>query len=105
MQWCPPGEIEVMPTHSTLENVNSIFLGEDQNSASPNLKMLLKPKVYQVRQGSFYSSAYLLNSSQFLVGVFASMGSVLYGYDLGVIAEVVACPTLESKFHPNSVQK
>lgn len=35
--------------------------------------MALPPKVYQ-----------------FLVGVFASLGSFLFGYDLGVIAEVVA---------------
>jgi hypothetical protein len=33
--------------------------------------MVLNPKLYQ-----------------FLVGVFASMGSILFGYDLGVIAEV-----------------
>ena len=33
--------------------------------------MVLAPKLYQ-----------------FLVGVFASMGSILFGYDLGVIAEV-----------------
>jgi MFS family permease len=33
------------------------------------------------------------------------MGSVLYGYDLGVIAEVVACPTLKNKFHPNSTER
>jgi hypothetical protein len=31
---------------------------------------------------------------QFLVGVFASMGSILFGYDLGVIAEVYV-----SKYH------
>jgi sugar porter (SP) family MFS transporter len=41
---------------------------------------------------------------QFLVGVFASMGSVLFGYDLGVIAEVVACPTYLSSFNPTPAQ-
>lgn len=30
---------------------------------------------------------------QFLVGVFASFGSILYGYDLGVIAGVIAAPS------------
>ncbi|KAJ5893915.1 hypothetical protein N7495_005606 [Penicillium taxi] len=35
---------------------------------------------------------------QFLVGVFASLGSFLYGYDLGVIAEVIVCPSFVSKF-------
>lgn len=37
---------------------------------------------------------------QFLVGVFASMGSVLYGYDLGVIAGVVGSSSYDSKFSP-----
>ncbi len=41
---------------------------------------------------------------QFLVGVFASLGSYLYGYDLGVIAEVVASGTFVQKFHPNDTQ-
>ncbi|CAG8984157.1 hypothetical protein HYALB_00008158 [Hymenoscyphus albidus] len=42
---------------------------------------------------------------QFLVGVFASMGSILYGYDLGVIAEVIASETFVSFFNePSSVQ-
>lgn len=35
---------------------------------------------------------------QFLVGVFASLGSVLYGYDLGVIAGVIAAPSFLSYF-------
>ncbi|KAI0472906.1 MFS transporter [Xylariaceae sp. FL0804] len=40
---------------------------------------------------------------QFLVGVFASMGSVLYGYDLGVIAGVVGSSSYISVFnHGNS---
>lgn len=41
---------------------------------------------------------------QFLVGVFASLGSYLYGYDLGVIAEVVASNTFTAKFKPNDTQ-
>ncbi|KAI9761954.1 MAG: hypothetical protein M4579_000737 [Chaenotheca gracillima] len=39
---------------------------------------------------------------QFLVGVFASLGSVLYGYDLGVIAEVIACPSFKAQFNPTA---
>ncbi|KAF3942171.1 hypothetical protein ABW19_dt0208294 [Dactylella cylindrospora] len=35
---------------------------------------------------------------QFLVGMFASLGSFLFGYDLGVIAEVVQCETFISRF-------
>ncbi|KAF2089787.1 general substrate transporter [Saccharata proteae CBS 121410] len=35
---------------------------------------------------------------QFLVCVFASLGSVLYGYDLGVIAEVIASQSFKSRF-------
>jgi hypothetical protein len=35
---------------------------------------------------------------QFLVAVFASLGSLLYGYDLGVIAEVIASGNFKSKF-------
>ncbi|KAM0135125.1 hypothetical protein ACHAP3_005216 [Botrytis cinerea] len=49
--------------------------------------MVLSPKVYQ-----------------FLVGVFASVGSILYGYDLGVIAEVVASETFVEKFQPTSTE-
>ncbi|KAJ5160448.1 uncharacterized protein N7482_007452 [Penicillium canariense] len=41
---------------------------------------------------------------QFLVGVFASLGSFLYGYDLGVIAEVIVCDSFVSKFAANSTQ-
>ncbi|RAL64134.1 hypothetical protein DID88_003322 [Monilinia fructigena] len=48
---------------------------------------ILTPKVYQ-----------------FLVGVFASVGSILYGYDLGVIAEVVASDTFVSQFKPTSTE-
>jgi MFS family permease len=33
---------------------------------------------------------------QFLVGLFASLGSLLYGYDLGVIAQVIASPSFKS---------
>lgn len=39
---------------------------------------------------------------QFLVSVFASIGSVLYGYDLGIIAEVVASKAFVAKFNPTS---
>lgn len=42
---------------------------------------------------------------QFLVGVFASMGSVLYGYDLGVIAGVVGSTSYAELFHANAAQK
>lgn len=45
--------------------------------------MLLSPKLYQ-----------------FLVGVFASLGSLLYGYDLGVIAQVIASQSFKTKFNP-----
>ncbi len=41
---------------------------------------------------------------QFLISVFASLGSFLYGYDLGVIAEVVASPSFASKFKADDVQ-
>ncbi|RDL39088.1 MFS general substrate transporter [Venustampulla echinocandica] len=50
--------------------------------------MALPPKIYQ-----------------FLVGVFASMGSILFGYDLGVIAGVIASETFISYFDtPTPVQ-
>lgn len=41
------------------------------------------------------------NIVQFLVCVFASLGSVLYGYDLGVIAEVIASQSFKTKFGDN----
>uniref|UniRef100_A0A8H7NH38 Major facilitator superfamily (MFS) profile domain-containing protein n=1 Tax=Bionectria ochroleuca TaxID=29856 RepID=A0A8H7NH38_BIOOC len=47
--------------------------------------MALSPKVYQ-----------------FLVCVFASIGSLLYGYDLGVIASAIASPDFISKFGDDS---
>ncbi|TVY23239.1 MFS glucose transporter [Lachnellula hyalina] len=50
--------------------------------------MVLAPKTYQ-----------------FLVGVFASMGSILYGYDLGVIAEVISSETFVTFFNkPDSTK-
>jgi len=42
---------------------------------------VLKPKIYQ-----------------FLVGVFASLGSLLFGYDLGVIAQVIASQSYKDQF-------
>lgn len=52
--------------------------------------MPLPPKWYQVSL-SFLNVLLplLIACPQFLVGVFASFGSILYGYDLGVIAEVI----------------
>lgn len=38
---------------------------------------------------------------QFLVSVFASLGSILFGYDLGVIAEVVASSSYLDLFEPS----
>ncbi len=35
---------------------------------------------------------------QFLVALFAAFGSFLYGYDLGIIASVVASDSFVSKF-------
>ncbi|TKW50578.1 putative metabolite transport protein CsbC [Colletotrichum tanaceti] len=46
---------------------------------------LLSPKVYQ-----------------WLVGVFASLGAFLFGYDLGVIAAVVASNTFKDAFSPDT---
>ncbi|KAI8303118.1 hypothetical protein K4K59_013325 [Colletotrichum sp. SAR11_240] len=46
---------------------------------------LLSPKVYQ-----------------WLVGVFASLGAFLFGYDLGVIAAVVASNTFQDAFSPDT---
>ncbi|CAN6644941.1 galactose transporter [Trichomonascus vanleenenianus] len=39
---------------------------------------------------------------QFLVSCFAALGSFTYGYDLGVIAQVVASNSFISSFHPTS---
>ena len=44
--------------------------------------MAIPPKVYQ-----------------FLVGLFASLGSLLFGYDLGVIAQVIEAESFKSKFN------
>ncbi|KIW15386.1 hypothetical protein PV08_05432 [Exophiala spinifera] len=41
---------------------------------------------------------------QFLISVFASLGSYLFGYDLGVIAEVVASSTFKQKFAADDTQ-
>ncbi|OBT56148.1 hypothetical protein VE04_03885 [Pseudogymnoascus sp. 24MN13] len=49
--------------------------------------MALPPKVYQ-----------------FLVGVFVSLGSITFGYDLGVVAEVIASETYQSRFKPTDAQ-
>jgi MFS family permease len=39
-----------------------------------------------------------------LVGLFASLGSLLYGYDLGVIAQVIASQSFNAKFQPNAAE-
>jgi len=41
---------------------------------------------------------------QWLVGLFASLGSFLFGYDLGVIAEVLISDTFLSKFDPTEAE-
>ena len=41
---------------------------------------------------------------QFLVSVFASVGSILYGYDLGVIAEAIASQSFIAEFNPTAAQ-
>src|ERR1700753_2164096 len=43
-------------------------------------------------------------SLQFLVGVFASLGSALYGYDLGVIAEAIASHNFDNQFKPSAAE-
>ncbi|PVH93448.1 general substrate transporter [Periconia macrospinosa] len=42
---------------------------------------------------------------QFLVGVFASLGSLLYGYDLGVIAQVIASQSFITRFNPTKPEE
>lgn len=55
--------------------------------AHTTVNMALPPKVYQ-----------------FLVGLFASLGSWLYGYDLGVIAGVISCANFGTYFdNPSDV--
>jgi MFS family permease len=49
--------------------------------------MAIPPKVYQ-----------------FLVSVFASFGSILYGYDLGVIAGAIASPNWVSTFNATTAE-
>lgn len=39
-----------------------------------------------------------------MVCVFASLGSVLYGYDLGVIAEAIASPSLVNAFNVDATK-
>lgn len=53
---------------------------------SESLNMALPPKVYQ-----------------FLVGLFASLGSVLFGYDLGVIAQVISSKAFEMDFYKGNL--
>lgn len=42
---------------------------------------------------------------QFFVALFASLGSALYGYDLGVIAGSVDSPNFEAQFAPSAAEK
>jgi MFS family permease len=41
-------------------------------------------------------------SQQFLVSMFASVGSILYGYDLGVIAEAIHSDNFVNTFNPSA---
>ncbi|TGJ78586.1 hypothetical protein E0Z10_g10179 [Xylaria hypoxylon] len=45
-----------------------------------------------------------LGRRKFLVGVFASVGSILYGYDLGVIAGVIGSSAYMERFDTNAAQ-
>lgn len=45
---------------------------------------------------------HVLTRIQFLVGLFASLGSLLYGYDLGVIAQVIASQSFMDEFQPKT---
>jgi hypothetical protein len=62
--------------------------------------MAIPPKWYQVCILSPFFVRQWLNSIQFLVGLFASLGSLLFGYDLGVIAQVIASQSFNTKFKP-----
>lgn len=44
----------------------------------------------------------ILTTFKFLVGLFASLGSLLYGYDLGVIAQVIASQSFNAEFKPQT---
>lgn len=62
-----------------------LFYHSDKNISNHTLfSMALPPKVYQ-----------------FLVSIFASLGSFLFGYDLGVIAEAIASESFIQKFGNN----
>jgi hypothetical protein len=62
--------------------------------------MALPPKWYQVSIYRPKVLRHVLSIQQFLVGLFASLGSLLFGYDLGVIAQVIASQSFISKFKP-----
>jgi hypothetical protein len=69
--------------------------------------MALPPKVYQVCTHSRSRNHIVITKSrntQFLVAIFASLGSLLYGYDLGVIAEAIASPNFNALFNPTKPQ-
>lgn len=63
-----PSEVLVDCIHNS-----NLFILAIRYLSTPHALANMKPKVYQ-----------------FLVGVFASFGSLLFGYDLGVIAQVIA---------------
>ena len=56
-----------------------------KTTVSNLLHLTMKPGVYQ-----------------FLIGCFAALGSFLFGYDLGVIAEVVASDSFKTEFLQSS---
>ncbi len=68
--------------------------------------MVLSPKTYQVSSSPLPAAKGnpLTSKFQFLVGVFASMGSALFGYDLGVIAEVVSSSSYIELFNPSDAE-
>lgn len=74
---------------------------QDVYSPSKNL-----PGRRSLRPVPFKLSSQITNRhpGQFLVGVFASLGSLLFGYDLGVIAEVVASSSYTALFNPTAAQ-
>lgn len=77
---------------------------ESRGIARTAVIMALPPKVYQVCLSLYdcVQVSILTLTIQFLVSMFASVGSILYGYDLGVIAEAIHSDNFIMQFNPTA---